>query len=51
MSPKKSENTIRTALFLALDTVEKLQQVAKRKGTTISGIIRMIILEYLTKKE
>jgi len=52
MSPKKAaSNTIRSSVFLSPHIHEELQKIADSKGTTISGIIRQIILEYLTKKE
>lgn len=50
MSPKGSANTIRVNVFFSPETVKELKQLAGEKGTTLSGIIRMITLEYLAKK-
>ena len=50
MSPKGSVNTERVNVFFSPETVKELKQLADEKGTTLSGIIRMITLEYLAKK-
>lgn len=50
MSPKGSANTERVNVFFSPETVKELKQLADEKGTTLSGIIRMITLEYLAKK-
>lgn len=50
MSPKGSANTKRVNVFFSPETVKELKQLADEKGTTLSGIIRMITLEYLAKK-
>jgi len=51
MSPKKENNTIRSAIFLSPHIHAELQKLADSKGTTISGMVRQIVLEYLMKKE
>ncbi len=50
MSPKGSINTERVNVFFSPEAVKKLKELADEKGTTLSGIIRMITLEYLAKK-
>lgn len=50
MSPKKKANTERVSTFLSPSDLNKLEHEAAIKGTTVSGIIRMIILEYLAQK-
>ena len=50
VSPKGSINTERVNVFFSPEAVKKLKELADEKGTTLSGIIRMITLEYLAKK-
>ncbi len=50
MAPKGKANTERLSVFFSPETVAKLKQLADEKGTTVSGLIRMITLEYLAKK-
>ncbi len=45
--PKQKENTERINIFLSPQIVEKLKSLASEKGMTVSGFIRLIILEYL----
>lgn len=49
MSPRPKANTIRTNVFFSESTMEQLRDIADRKGTSVSGLIRMIVLEYLAK--
>lgn len=44
-------NTERVNVFFSPDVMEKLRKTAEAKGTTVSGIIRMVVLEYLTAQE
>lgn len=46
MSRQKA-NTERTNVFFSQETMEKLRELAQSKGTSVSGLIRMIVLEYL----
>ena len=48
--PKQKANTERINVFLPEDALEKLKAEADEKGTTVSGMVRMIILEYLREK-
>lgn len=49
MSPRAKANTERVNVFFSADVLEKLRTVADEKGTTVSGLIRMIVLEWLAK--
>lgn len=34
-------------IFFPEETMEELKKLAKQKGTSISGLVRMIVMEYL----
>ena len=51
MSPKEKRNTVQIRVFIPPDAYEKMQEEANDKGTTISGLTRMIILERYEKKK
>ncbi len=51
MSPRPKANSERTNVFFSPDVMEKLKSIASEKGTSVSGLIRMIVLEYLTDKK
>lgn len=51
MSPRAKANTERTNVFFSSEIMEKLRKMAEEKGTSVSGLIRMIVLEYLTKNK
>ena len=46
---KQKENTERINVFFSSETLYTLKQLAIKKGLTVSGLIRMIVLEYLQK--
>ena len=50
MSPRPKANSERTNVFFSPDVMEKLREIAQEKGTSVSGLIRMIVLEYLAKR-
>ena len=50
LSPKAKVNTQRVSTFLSAQHLEALKQEAERKGTNVSALIRMIILEHLAEK-
>lgn len=50
MSPREKSNTERVSTFLSKAHLDALKQDAEAKGTNVSALIRMIILEYLAKK-
>lgn len=47
MSPREKANTERINVFFSVDALQKLKDLAAEKGTTTSGIVRMIVLDYL----
>lgn len=49
MSPRPKANSERTNVFFSPETMETLRVLAEEKGTSVSGLIRMIVLEYLAK--
>lgn len=51
MSPKQKANSERTNVFFSPDVMETLRELAKEKGTSVSGLIRMSVLEYLAKEK
>lgn len=52
MSPRPKANSERTNVFFSPEVMKRLKEIADSKGTSVSGLIRMIVLEYLaeTKK-
>lgn len=51
MSPKLKRNSERINVFFTQEIVEWLKKQADLKGTTVSGIVRMIVLEHIGKQE
>lgn len=51
MSPKEKKNTVQIRVFIPPDAYKKMQNEASEKGTTISGLARMIILERYSDKK
>lgn len=47
MSARKVENTERINVFLPASVLEQLRETADERGTTVSGMVRMIVLEWL----
>ena len=47
MSPKSPENTERINVFFSKAVLEQLKGEAKERGMTVSGFVRMIVLEWL----
>ena len=47
MSPKSSENTERINVFFSKSVLERLKSEASERGMTVSGLVRMIIMEWL----
>jgi len=50
MSPREKSNTERINVFFSSEALQQLKLLAKEKGTSVSGLVRMIVLEYLNKK-
>lgn len=51
MSPRPKANTERTNVFFTPQVMEQLKKKAEEKGTSVSGLIRMIVLEYLAESK
>lgn len=51
MSPREKSNTERINVFFSPEALEQLKKEAEQKGTSVSGLVRMIVLEYLTNKK
>lgn len=51
MSPREKANTERISTFLSEKHLAELKAEAERKGTNVSALIRMIILEYLAQRK
>lgn len=51
MAPKPVANSERTNVFFSPEVMDRLKNIAREKGTSVSGLIRMIVLEYLSEKK
>ena len=49
MTPRPKANSERTNDFFSPEVMEQLRALAEKKGTSVSGLIRMIVLEFLIK--
>jgi predicted DNA binding CopG/RHH family protein len=47
MSPKSPENTERINVFFSKAVLERLKSEATERGMTVSGFVRMIVMEWL----
>ena len=47
MSPKSPENTERINVFFSLAVLDRLKAEAAERGMTVSGLVRMIVMEWL----
>ena len=47
MSPKSPENTERINVFFSPAVLDRLKQEASERGMTVSGLVRMIVMEWL----
>ena len=50
MSPKSPQNTERINVFFSPADLNKMKSEALKRGMTISGLIRMIALEWLNER-
>lgn len=48
--PKLIENTERISTFISKEAMELLRLQAKKKGMSVSGYVRMLILEAVSEK-
>lgn len=51
MSPRAKENTERINVFFPAEVLSLLREEARKKGITVSGLVRMIVMEYLSRKK
>ena len=51
MTPRKKANSERINVFFSLEILERLKRIADRKGISVSGLVRMIVLDKLNKTE
>lgn len=49
MSPRHKENSERINVFLPPDILEKIKEIAQKKRSNVSAVIREILAEYLEK--
>lgn len=49
--PKQKGNTERINIFISAETLEKLRMEASEKGTSVSGLVRMIVLEHINNNK
>lgn len=47
MSPKSPENTERINVFFSKAVLERIKSEATERGMTVSGLVRMIVMEWL----
>jgi len=50
LSPRPLENSERINVFFSPETLKKIKIEAKKKGTSASGLVRMIVMEYFQDK-
>lgn len=51
MPPRDGGNSERINVFFSPEVLKDLQEEAKKKGMTVSGLVRMVVLEYLENKK
>lgn len=51
VSPRPKANSERTNVFFSPEIMNQLRNIAEEKGTSVSGLIRMIVLEYLANNK
>lgn len=49
--PRQKGNTERINIFISGETLEKLRVEASEKGTSVSGLVRMIVLEHINSNK
>ena len=50
MAARPKENSERTYVFFSPAVMQTLRGMAKERGMSVSGLIRMIVLDYLREK-
>jgi len=51
ISPKEKQNSQKVSIFLSPEHLEAIRQESEKKGTTVSGMIRMIVIEHLDNRK
>ena len=51
MSPKEKKNTTQIRVFIPPEVNDALKSEADYKGTTISGLVRMILTEHVREEQ
>ena len=51
MSPKQKENTERVSTYVTDEQLSLLKVKSKEKGMTVSGFIRLLIIESITEEK
>jgi cytidylate kinase len=49
--PKQKNNSERINVFFSPEILARLKRIADRKGISVSGLVRMIVLDKLNKEE
>jgi hypothetical protein len=49
LSPRPKANSERINVFFSEDVLKRLRALAEERGTSVSGIVRWIVLEFLAK--
>lgn len=49
MSPKQKDNTERINVFFSQAVLSALKEAAEDRGMSVSGLVRMIVMEWLKK--
>ena len=51
MSPKSPENSERINVFFSPAVLNHLKAKAAKRGMTVSGLVRMVVMEWLKKND
>lgn len=51
MSPKPVEHTERVSTYISKEQLERLKKQAQNNGMTVSGLIRLLIIEAVSKEK
>ena len=50
MTPRKKANSERINVFFSPEVLDRLKRIADKKGISVSGLVRMIVLDKLNKE-
>lgn len=50
MTPRKKANSERINVFFSPEILDRLKRIADKKGISVSGLVRMIVLDKLNKE-